>query len=274
MSHGIKTFFLGFILSACGGDREEVRPLYYSGKMIRWNQLPIRLVYSEDFMEEFNDMPTQDENLFMDSLKEWDDAIAEKTLFDYDNFHPVSNASFTRCDEEFHQRIPFVNGVYKLYTWDIEESFWTPEGVEVLPHQIVARVIPCGYDNGLYLEINSVDIVFNYEHFNFTTDDTSPLASLLNSKPTVNLRRVFLHEIGHLLGLEHANPGTHSVMGYPYLQSSMNLTQWDQDSLLERYGPPDSFATRTVPPYDRGQHIVNSLENLILYDSSIGRKSP
>lgn len=62
------------------------------------------------------------------------------------------------------------------------------------------------------------------------------------------LLRVMLHEVGHALGLSHANPGTGAVME-PYLTAFATPQRWDIDQMVGRYGPNVPIVV-TPPPVE------------------------
>lgn len=64
------------------------------------------------------------------------------------------------------------------------------------------------------------------------------------------LTRVWLHELGHAIGLSHAPIGTGAVME-PILTSLAAPQPWDIQQVVARYGPP-SAPVPTPPPTEGG----------------------
>ncbi len=58
-----------------------------------------------------------------------------------------------------------------------------------------------------YIEIDHADIFVNYEIFQFTLDDSWGYS----------LQSLVLHEVGHLLGLDHDFSSSEETVMYPYL---------------------------------------------------------
>ena len=255
------SLFLALVFSciSCGREKERGATLMADrtssdprdAKISLWRELPIRLVYSENFVRDFTaaGLPNpREDNPFFSALREWDQALPERELFDYNAFIPVPNGSFQRGDG--------VSGIYKLYDWDFEGIEHQEEDLE--PERILAAALP-GYfiPHDDYDELLEVDILFNYEHNQFDMEQ---------------LRFVFLHEVGHLMGLmEHEeDPNILSVMvpgaDFDYFTGPWHITPRDRRALRQLYledsnhtaaqalrGTPRPRAMGVVALYSDGQ---------------------
>ena len=181
-----------------------------------WTDLPIRLFYSEDFNQDFLDAkidPDKD-NPFIHWLKEWDAVLPEIELFDYDAFTSVPKGSFKRGDG--------ISGIYRLTDWsDLDDE------ARVDSNDIAIMLPGLARRHSDHTEFLEVDILFNYENFEFNME---------------KLRFVFLHEVGHLLGLmEHEEDFSISSIMHPSIRNfnsfrgRIDISLRDRLVLRQRY---------------------------------------
>ncbi len=93
-------------------------------------------------------------------------------------------------------------GIYKSHKWF---SDVTSNALAVTQYFAYRKNSPYG---GTYYEMSHADIVLNYRDFSFSSP---PLG--LNQ---FDLRSVLIHEMGHMLGLQHNSSAPGAIM-YPYL---------------------------------------------------------
>ncbi len=196
-------------------------PVYYHWNVQGIQEAPLHIVLSKEFVPLVSvDQPDPSGLNAIEKLaKKWNDS------------HPVL---------EFFD-LPFTIGENKIYTnledylEDGEMGIYYSSGWyrELSPSALaVTQFIGIRKNTGTpdeYLELVHGDILVNFRDFEYFTD---------SNPKTFDLQTVLLHEMGHLLGLQHVyNPSITSVMS-PYLdrgEKRRDLTQFDFENILKHY---------------------------------------
>ena len=192
--------FLILILSSCGGDDNKVQKKsgasdncgasdnLDNSALRQWpsSSLPLTLVYSQDFDDDdfFSPHGSDDDgghNPLEQALFVWDDAVPSKQLFEFSS--PLATVTNLECAKMVDYK-DGVFGVYKHYSW-------FPSSLGLDAALAIAQVYAT-----LDSKIVEADILFNYNKFPDITLDTS-------DKRKHDMQSIFVHEVGHLLGLYH-----------------------------------------------------------------------
>ena len=129
-----------------------------------------------------------------------------------------------------------VLGIYKIFSWPND-----------LPTGALAVTQIRGLQRSSYIQITHADILVNYDFFDFVTDGAWGY----------DLQTVMVHELGHLLGLDHAGSSTAQSVMFPSIgRFTINQTprELDIETLSSTYGLSRSASN------NRGISIGNNNE--------------
>lgn len=217
----------------------------------RWNPqaFPLDVRISEDFIDE--DYSGNDGGVINNLLQAWDAEVGF-TFFTNPIVETVNKES-TNLSSYRDSEL----GIYK-------SSQWFPN---VTSNAIAITQwygINTSDSEGKFTEVIHADIIVNYRDWNFKIDPD----------PTVNayyIPQVILHEVGHLLGLNHLSPafGQDAVMK-PYMdydEQLDELEQTDVDGIVALYqnaalnaGPKMLGAMRAAAEYDESEIVRGVIE--------------
>ena len=187
-------------------------------RLWRDSSLPIKIVYSEDFSKDFKQVEEdyRGYNPLEQALSVWDDAVTSKQFFSF----PLTTVSHT----ESNNLNDYVDGVFGVY----KHSSWFNTVSDNALATTRSRFRKKAGEADFFLE--EVDIFFNYRDFPNVTLDR-------NNLKYHDMQSLFVHEIGHLLGLGHREKIKPSVMA-PNLDSSevkRNLEPYDIKKIRNHY---------------------------------------
>ena len=79
------------------------------------------------------------------------------------------------------------------------------------------------------------------------------VTAFLSRFPAIDIQRVMLHELGHVLGLEHPDEAGQTVVAImnSHLSDVDTLMQDDRDGAVFLYSQPPPTATRACQQYER-----------------------
>lgn len=226
-----------------GGDKAHART--------RWNPqaFPLDVRISEDFIDE--DYSGNDGGVINNLLQAWDDEVAF-TFF----VNPITETVNKESTSLSSYRDSEI-GIYK-------SSQWFPN---VTSNAIAITQwygINTSDSEGNFTQVIHADIIVNYRDWNFK----------INPDPSTNsyyIPQVILHEVGHLLGLNHLSPpvGQDAVMK-PYMDTDEELDELettDVDGIVALYqnaalnaGPKMLGAMRAATDYDESEVVRGVIE--------------
>ena len=208
------------------GCSKELESLFYIDPQkseLYWpeDQLPIKVKLSESFT-------SNEQALFEEMVLEWE-ASAGCNLFEPSE--RVQELNFTKLSDYFYKDRE-NNGVYKPQQM-IEEMDNT-----VLAASQLFLELENENDQIKLFRIIHADIVFNSYHFNF---NEYPLEG------EYDLKSLFLHEIGHFLGLFHSSDGImKSGTGPGEIEDT--ISSLESDTVFDKYGrfPASDLAEKGI----------------------------
>jgi len=230
--------FLSLLVSC--GEEETVKvsqgansPFNYNPGLIpmRWDSgsLPLDVKVSTDFTADFvaGDLDSDGLNPIEQMQKKWEDAHSAVKYFTLpanttDNKDSTDLDSYR--DSEF--------GIYKSTNW-----FDSISSSALAITQFYAVRRNAGFSDEYYQMIH-VDIIMNYKDYAFSLDNTS--------NTEYDLPTVILHELGHLLGLDHQSNFSIDAVMQPYLsvwESKRELYDNDKTRLADNY-PSSALSVR------------------------------
>lgn len=152
----------------------------------RSSSLPLQVrVADEFFLTDFPALGHGDLNPFEQMMQAWDSQVNVQ-LFQINDLRTTNLQSFsldTYDDNEI--------GIYRLDNWFPNV---TTDALAIAQYFFLRRNV--GRSNE-YNEIIHADIMINYQTYNFYLDHTA------NKNNKYDLKTVVLHELGHLIGLDH-----------------------------------------------------------------------
>ena len=248
------------VLWSCSLPLEDTKPMGASDYSL-WDMypsywynsyFPLTFVYSEDFNDDFtSDHDDADGNNPLEqALLQWDNAVALQSLFSLP-LQAVPNKEY-----------PFLRdyrdgemGIYKHYTWfdHIERLDDPREAMAVAQIYSEPRdiLLPT-----MHYQILHIDILFNYRDFEFSTDF---------SRNTHDIQTIFVHEIGHSLGLRHQNTAP-SVMREELATTQVRRQLRDHDlSTVRRFYSPSS-TMRTATGLQDSEIDRDDVKDVLSYD--------
>ena len=222
--------FLSLLVSC--GEEETVKvsqganaPFNYNPGLIpmRWvaSSLPLDVKTSTDFTDEFvaGDIDADGYNPIDQMQKKWEDAHSTVNFF---TLPANTTANKDTTDLDSFRDTEF--GIYKSTNW-----FESISSSALAITQFYAIRRNSGFSDEYYQMIH-VDIVMNYRDYSFSLDNTS------NSE--YDLPTVILHELGHLLGLDHQSNFSVDAVMQPYLsiwEAKRELYENDKARLVDNY---------------------------------------
>jgi len=211
-------FITPFILLDTDANAYTVRKTT-DGKLIRWNKASIRYHMTDSIKG------TQYVKTIKNGFERWNDKLAPKLRLE---MSPKASDDTVGFDKKSTKNTNLVH---------LMESDWPS-----YPEALAITVTTYDQKTG---EILDSDILLNgeYYHWNRPNEFTEKSSSVGTGRPLVySMESVVLHEVGHLLGLEHSQD-KHAVM-YRTLttkwQSKMALHQDDLLGLHTLYPPAHS----------------------------------
>lgn len=185
----------------------------------RWNAnaFPLDVRVAEDFID--TDYNGEDGiGIFTDFLNAWDDEVG----LNFFETPIVTTPDLDSDDLDDYEK--GVIGIYKSSTWfsnvssnAIAVTYWL--GIKAKDSE------------GKYYQMTSADIILNYSDWNFKVDNTA--------NNHYFIPQVVLHELGHLLGLEHQTPpfGEEAIMKSTMATSEHldELQDTDKDAIVALY---------------------------------------
>jgi hypothetical protein len=200
-------------------------PFNYSTGLIpmRWDNssLPLNVKTSTDITADFvaGDYDGNGHDPVEQMEKEWEDANTAKTFFTLPA-NTTNNLDTGNLDD-FNDG---TFGIYKSTNW-----FSNVSSSALAITQFYAIRKNSGFDDEYYKMIH-VDIIMNYRDYTFSLD--------ANSTNDYDFHTVLLHELGHLLGLDHQANGSIDAVMQPYLsvwESKRSLYANDKSRLVDNY---------------------------------------
>ncbi len=180
---------------------------------IRWDDssLPLNLYVSDDFSFVAGDIDTNGHDPIEQMQKEWDDAVTGKVLFNYDIGTTASKGTAGLSS--------YKDGVFGVYKSDDWFDSVTSGALAITQFYAYKRTD----SSGEYYQLSHADIIVNERDFDFGYGDD------LGS--TYDMRTVILHEVGHLLGLNHQSNSSVAAVMQPYLSvGEKNRTLYSNDT--------------------------------------------
>lgn len=179
----MKYLFIIFLLSTCGLPEEEA-PLTINFKedVFLWDKKDLPLDFGCD--SNFSD---KEKLFFEDAIDQWEQAT-QTDLFN--ELKPIENPGFLNLSDYYYKDSKM--GIYKSDN----------PVIEILPEHLAACQVKVEYSHNIdtkkVFHIKHADIVFNYKDHTFKTE--------LDDRG-FDLPSVFLHEVGHVLGLRDRDSG-------------------------------------------------------------------
>jgi hypothetical protein len=241
--------FLLFFLSGCGKPINDSERIFNRTDVdmhsMRWdfNSFPLRMKIS-------NNLDLRSQTVVQTGLDEWERAA---NIDFFTDLVSVPNLNFSKLSD-YYYRDKYTNGIY-LAEGPVEDL--------QAPNLAVTQII--FYTNTddpgkPYYQILHTDIVLNGHEYEFTS---SPF-----DNGAYYLLTLILHEVGHVLGLEHESEG---IM-YPSmstLDKQETLTTFDENLIREKYDSNTPPILRTNPIKSSNQYSDVSIIRLYLPDSKI-----
>ena len=218
------------MLFSCGVPEEE--SFIQNNKMevlgdvpIRWhkNNLPVSLAISDEATDRCNES-------INNATNEWESA-AQMDLFGTP--YKVKNLSFSKI-EDYYYKDKDHNGIYFAHN-----------KVEGIPDDVLAtcQVFIQSSINEFgqkYYEVKHGDIIFNTSVFDF--NDMKPG----DSGGSYDFATTVMHELGHLLGIQHTNSGAMSGSGQKVSDCDPQVTSEDLEALYKNYDPVPSSVDEKI----------------------------
>ncbi len=228
------------ILVSCG-EEETVKvsqgansPFNYNPGLIpmRWeaSSLPLDVKTSTAFTDDFvaGDLDADGLDPIEQMEKKWEDAHSAITFF-----KTPANTTANKDVSDLDSYRDSEFGIYKSTNW-----FSSISSSALAITQFYALRKNAGYSDEYYQMIH-VDIIMNYRDYSFSLDESS------NSE--YDLPTVLLHELGHLLGLDHQPNSSIDAVMQPYLsvwEAKRDLYANDSTRLVDNY-PTSALIAKT-----------------------------
>ncbi len=186
---------------------------------IRWadSALPLNVHISNDFVFD----PAHEvagRNLVEQMQKVWDDGVTGKVLFNY----PIAGIPSKNGDALSTYK-DGVLGIYITADWFANISSSALAITQFYAYKKTGS-------SGEYYELSHADIIVNDEDYEFSYD-----AAVVNK---YDMPTVILHELGHLLGLNHQSDSSVAAVMQPYLsiwESNRTLFSNDAQRISDNY---------------------------------------
>lgn len=187
---------------------------------IRWadSALPLNVHISNDFTFVAGDLDGANRNPLEQMQKVWDDAVTGKVLFNY----PIARVNSKNGDALSTYR----DGTLGFYIASDWFSNISTSALAITQFYAYKR----SGSSGEYYELSHADIIVNEENYVFSYN--------AGSNTDYDMSTVILHELGHLLGLNHQTNGAVAAVMQPYLsiwESNRELFSNDAQRIRENY---------------------------------------
>ncbi|CBW26833.1 hypothetical protein BMS_2021 [Halobacteriovorax marinus SJ] len=187
---------------------------------IRWadSALPLSIQISGDFSFAPADIDGAGRNPIEQMQKEWDDAVTGKVLFNY-----PAPAAASKGNDALSTYKDSVLGVYISDDWFSNISSSALAITQFYAYKMTGS-------RGEYYQLSHADIIVNERDYDFSYDP--------NSNTDYDMSTVILHELGHLLGLDHQSDGAVAAVMQPYLsiwESNRALFSDDASRISDNY---------------------------------------
>lgn len=157
-----------------------------SGNVPRyWSNLPLTIKVANEFDQDFPVLATDDLNPFEEMMIAWDNQV-NVNLFSIDS-HRTANYESSSLGAYDDDEI----GIYRIENW---YSNVTSDALAIAQYFFVRTNVGTA---GEFNRIVHADIMVNYQTHQFYLDHTP------NKFGKYDLKTVVLHELGHLVGLDH-----------------------------------------------------------------------